>query len=98
MLILKPLTTNEFTLKDSFHFAEEIDDQQSSFFMDSLDENSLFTNILIEICTNKLFKESESVQRLSKSEFKELFVWLLKICLLFSMEYLLNKSMVTNRW
>ena len=25
--ILKPLTTNEFTVKDSFHFAEEIVDQ-----------------------------------------------------------------------
>ena len=26
--ILTPLTTNEFTVKDSFHFAEEIVDQQ----------------------------------------------------------------------
>ena len=32
--ILKPLTTNEFTIKDSFHFAEEIVDQQPH----SLDE------------------------------------------------------------
>ena len=44
--------------------------------MGSLDVDSLFTNIAleetIEICTNKLFKESETVEGLSKTEFKEL--------------------------
>ena len=30
---LKPLITNEFTLKDSFHLAEEVVDQQLDFFM-----------------------------------------------------------------
>ena len=58
--ILKPLTINEFTVKDSFHFAEEIVDQQPDFFMGSLDVNSLFTNIplgeTIEICINELQK------------------------------------------
>ena len=47
--ILKPLTTNEFTVKDSFHFAEEIVDQQHDLFMGSLDVDSLFTNIPLEI-------------------------------------------------
>ena len=74
--ILKPLATKVFTVKDSFHFAEEIFDQQPDFFMGSLDVDSLFTNIpleeTIEICTNKLFKESETVKCLSKSKFKEL--------------------------
>ena len=74
--ILKPLTTNEFTVKDSFHFAEEIVDQQYDLSMGSLDVDSLFTNIpleeAIEICTNELFKESETVEGLSKTEFKEL--------------------------
>ena len=41
-----------------------------------MDEDSLFINIsleeTIEICTNELFKESETVEGLSKSEFKEL--------------------------
>ena len=73
---LKPLKTNEFTVKDSFHFAEEIVDQQHDLFMGSLDVDSLFTNIpleeTIEICTNELFKESETVEGLSKTEFKEL--------------------------
>ena len=74
--ILKPLTTTEFAVKDSFHFAEETVDQQHHLFMGSLDVDSLFTNILlketIEICTNELFKESETVEGLSKTEFKDL--------------------------
>ena len=74
--ILKPLTTNEFTVKDSFHFAEEIVDQQHDLFMGSLDVDSLFTNIsleeTIEICTNELFKESETVEGLSRTELREL--------------------------
>ena len=74
--ILKPLTTNEFTIKDSFHFPEEIVDQQHDLFMGNLDVDSLFTDITleetIEICTNELFKESETVEGLSKTEFKEL--------------------------
>ena len=43
--------------------------------MGSLYVDSLFTNILlektIEICTNELFEESETVEALRKSEFKE---------------------------
>ena len=74
--VLKPLTTNKFTVKDCFHFAEEIVDQQHDLFMGSLDVDSLFTNIpleeTIEICTNELFKESETVEGLSKTDFKEL--------------------------
>ena len=74
--ILKPLSTNEFTVKNSIHFAEEIVDQQHDVFMGSLDVGSLFTSIPLEetigICTNELFKESETVEGLSKIEFKEL--------------------------
>ena len=59
MPILKPLTTNEYTVKDSFHFAEEIVDQQPDSSMGSLNVDYLFTNILlektIEFCTNKFF-------------------------------------------
>ena len=70
------MKTNEFTVKDSFHFSEEIFDQQHGLYMGSFDVVSLFTNIpleeTIEICTNKLFKESETVEGLSKTEFKQL--------------------------
>ena len=44
--------------------------------MGSLDVDFLFTNIpleeAIETCTNELFKESETLEGLSKTEFKEL--------------------------
>ena len=72
-ILFIPFNVNEFTVKDSFHFAEEIVDQQHDLFMDV---DSLFTNIpleeTIEICTNELFKESETVEGLSKTDFKEL--------------------------
>ena len=58
--IVEPLTINKYTVKDSFNFAPEIVEQDSSNFMDSLDIDSLFTNIpheeTIKICTNGLFK------------------------------------------
>ena len=45
--------------------------------MDSLDVDSPFTNIpseeTIEICTNELSKESETVEGLSKTEFWTLY-------------------------
>lgn len=41
----RPFTTNEFTVKDSFHFVKEIVDQQTDFFMGSLYVDSLFTII-----------------------------------------------------
>ena len=48
--------TNEFVVKDSIDFPEEIVDQQHDLFMDSLAVESLFTNTplegTIEICTN----------------------------------------------
>ena len=46
--ILESLTSNEYMVKDSFAFAEEIVEQDSEFFMGSLDVDSLFTNIPLE--------------------------------------------------
>ena len=67
----KSLTSNEYTVKDSFGFAEEIVQQDSEFYVDSL-----FTNIprkeTIEICANTLFENTEKVEGLSKIEFKKL--------------------------
>ena len=74
--VLNCLTVNGFTIKDSFAFAKEIVDQDSSLFMASLDVDSLFTNIpldeTINICTESVFNESDTVEGLNKSEFKEL--------------------------
>ena len=83
--ILKPLTTNEFTVKDSLHFAEEIVDQQHDLFMGSLDVDSLL---------NELFKESETVEGLSKTEFKELLSLATKDSHFFLMGHFIKKSMV----
>ena len=46
--ILDPLTKNEYTVKDSFHFAEDICEQDPSLSMGSLDVDSLFTNIPLD--------------------------------------------------
>ena len=50
--------------------------QQHDLFMGSLDVDSLFANIPLgetnKICTNELFKESQTIEGLSKTEFKEL--------------------------
>ena len=64
--ILKSLTSNEYTIKDSFAFAAEIVEQDSEFFMGNLDVDSLFTNIPVEetidICTNTLFENMGKVE------------------------------------
>ena len=96
--ILKPLATNEFTVRDSFHFAEEIVDQQSGFIMDSLAVNVLFTDKpleeTIEICTNELFTESEIIGGLRKSEFKGLLSLVTKD----SHIIVDGSTLQTNRW
>ena len=74
--ILSCLTINEFSVKDSFSFAKEIVEQDSSFYMGSLDVDSLFTNIpleeIINICTESIYDQNDSIEGLNKSEFKEL--------------------------
>ena len=72
--ILSCLTINEFTVKDSFSFAKEIVEQDRNFYMGSLDVDSLFTNIPLEetinICTELIYDQNDSIEGLNKSEFK----------------------------
>ena len=74
--VLESLTSNEYTVKDSLAFAEEIVEQDSQFFMGSLDVDSLFTDVSLEdtidICTNTLFENTEKVEGSSKIESEEL--------------------------
>ena len=74
--ILDTLTKNEYTVKDSFYFAEEICEQDPSLSMDRLDVDSLFTNIppheTIDICINQLFENTDTVEGFTKSELKQL--------------------------
>ena len=46
--ILSPLTTNEFTVRNSFDFAKEVVNYDHIFYMASLDVEPLFTNIPLE--------------------------------------------------
>ena len=74
--ILDPLTKNEYTVKDSFHFAEDICEQDPSLSMGSLDVDSLFTNIpldeTIDICINQLFENTDTVEGFTESELRHL--------------------------
>ena len=54
------------TVKDSFHFTEEIVDQQPDLFKGSMDADSLFTDITleetIEIFTTDCLKNLKSLE------------------------------------
>ena len=72
--ILKPLTTNDYTLKDTFEFSRDILNQNPNLFMASLDVDSLFTNIpldeTINIIIEKLFSKNETINNLNKGQYK----------------------------
>ena len=74
--LLQHLTSNQFTLKDSFEFAEVICDYDACLFMASLDVDSLFTNVPLEetihICVNELFKSNSSIHGLNKKQITEM--------------------------
>ena len=61
VLRMNSVTSNEFTVKDTFCFAKEIVEQDSPLVMGSLDVDSLFTDIpldeTINICTNTVYSE-----------------------------------------
>ena len=74
--LIEPITTNEYTVADSFSFAKEVVEFDSTLFMSSLDVTSLFTNIpLVEttdIICNELFKDKELINGMDKQVFREL--------------------------
>ena len=83
--MLEPLTTNEYTNKDSFSFADELQSLDSKLLMASFDIESLFTNIplqeTIDLFVENLFKDSTHVDNLSKDAFRELLTKILGPCL-----------------
>ena len=79
--LLRDLTSNEFTLKDSFEFAKIICEQDADLFMATLDVysvDSLFTNVPLEktinICAYKLFKIIAVFMVLTKSKLPRCFL------------------------
>ena len=74
--ILSPLTTNEFTVKNSFNFAEEFVNYDHNLCVASLDAESLFTNIPLEEtiknCVKDLFSNTFYTGKLSRKDLYEL--------------------------
>ena len=72
--ILKPLTENEYTVHDSFSFPNDVRKLSSKNLMDSLDVESLFTNIpleeTIDNIINDLYLSTEKVHNFEKHELK----------------------------
>ena len=70
--VLSDITQNEFTVKDSFTFVDEILTQSSDLYMASLDVDALFTNIpldeTIDIWEKKHLKTLDTlVKKVSKN-------------------------------
>ena len=73
VLMLEPLTTSEYFIKDSFTFAEELQSFDSKLVMTSFDIESLFTNIplqeTIDLWVENLFKNRAHIDDLSEDPF-----------------------------
>ena len=81
MPLLAPLTSNEYTIKDSFSFSEELLTFDSNLVMASFDIESLFTNIplkeTIDLCADILSSNMTNIDGITKDYFHEL----LSICM-----------------
>ena len=79
--LLAHLTSNEYTIKDSFSFAEELLSFDSNLVMASFDVESLFTNIplkeTIDLCVDILFYDRTNIDGITKDYFHDL----LTICM-----------------
>ena len=50
--VLKDFTLNEYTVRDSFSFCDEIQEQDNNLYMTSFDIELLFTNIPLDETVN----------------------------------------------
>ena len=75
--LLEPITTNKFTIKNSFEFAKEFIEQDSGLYMASLDVESIFTNIPLEetinISCDFLFSNEAKINNFNRNNFEKLF-------------------------
>ena len=71
--LLTPLTSNNFTIKDSFSFVEEVPSFDCAYYMASFNIEPSITNIPLEetinICVDKLFENNTRVNKLTKESF-----------------------------
>ena len=74
--LLVPLTYNQYTIKDSFLFCEELKHFTTNLTMASFDVESLFTDIplqeTIDLSVQKLFEDKHYIDSLSKDSFCEM--------------------------
>ena len=74
--LLKPITTNEYTIKDSFSFAKEVEEFDSNLKMATFDVKSLFTKIplteTIGLCVENLYRNQTHIDNISKNYFRRL--------------------------
>ena len=67
------LTSNEYTIKDSFTFSEELLTFDSNLVMASFDIDSLFTNIplkeTVDLCVDILFSNTTNIDGITKDYF-----------------------------
>ena len=88
---LKPSTANEYTVIDSFHFAEEIFQQDANLHMAGLEVDSSFTNIphieTINICIDNLYNSSKNPPNIPKHDFHNLLNIVNKSFFMFNNKY-----------
>ena len=74
----KKFTINEYTVKDSFSFSNEIRNKSTSLYMALFDIQSLFTNIpldkTIDICLELLFNKKRKVKGMLKKHVTKLLM------------------------
>ena len=74
--LLTPLTSNDYILKDSFSFAEDVPSFDCANYITSFDKECLFTNISLEktvnICVDKLLGNKTKFKNLIKESFRSL--------------------------
>ena len=67
---MNSITFNEFIVKDTFCFAKELVEQNSSLVMGSLYVDSLFKNIpldeTIDICTCTIYRQQDVIEGIKK--------------------------------
>ena len=75
------VTSNDYTITDSFSLAEELVSFDCAHYMTSFDIESLFTDNPLEetinICVEKLFQNKTKVNNLLKNLFNPCCNWLL---------------------
>ena len=90
--LLKNFTSNEYTITDSFTFAEDITKQDPSLYMTSFDVESLFTNIPLDettnICLDLLYNNKRKIKGLLRKHCHQLLSYATKkSCFIFNNTY-----------